>query len=229
MSKRLYRSRSDAILGGVAGGLAKYFGVDVVVVRLLIVLMAFLFPTGGVIVAYIIAWLIIPLEPKVPEKVETRRVEKPLGTDEGRPSTAVVETRPQLGGLQTGISSVGGEGQAGDARDASAGEPGVVVPASEEARPQETGTGTMTGPTGSKAQVRPPELIKGDAVKVSGYHDSATRQFLGWALMIIGAILLVRRLTPPFWWQMPLRVLTQWWPLALVALGVVIVISAVRR
>lgn len=199
MSKRLYRSRSDAILGGVAGGLAKYFGVDVVVVRLLIVLMAFLFPTGGVIAAYIIAWLIIPLEPKAPEKVETRRLEKRLGTDEGRPATGA------------GIRSEAGEVQTG-------------APA-----PEGTESGTMPGPAGSGTEVRPPELIKGEAVKVSGNHDTATRHFLGWALMIIGAILLVRRFTPPFWWEMPFRVLTQWWPLALVALGVVIVVFALRR
>ncbi|MBE3519621.1 MAG: PspC domain-containing protein [Firmicutes bacterium] len=223
MSKRLYRSREDAILGGVAGGLAKYFGVDVVVVRLLIVLAAFLFPTGSVIVAYIIAWLIIPLEPKTPEKVETRSVEKPVRTG-GAPS-ASCGISSESDKVQAGASSAAVQGQVGEARDVSVVETGIRGPAAEESRAKET----VPTPTGSKAEVRPPELIKGDAVKVSRDHDTATRQFLGWALMIIGAILLVRRLAPPLWWQMPFRVVSQWWPLSLVALGVVIVISALRR
>lgn len=227
MSKRLYRSRKDAILGGVAGGLAKYFDVDVTVVRLLIVLMAFLFSMGTVIVAYIIAWLIIPLEPKVPENVETRRFQEPAGAGGGRPATA--GTRPEPGGVQTGAPGIPGGSQDGEVREATAGEPEIRLPAPGEARPEETGTERMSEPAESKAEVRAPEIIKGDAAKVSRDHDTATRQFLGWALMIIGAILLVRQFTPPFWWQMPLRVVTQWWPLALVALGVVIVVSALRR
>lgn len=60
MSKKVYRSRSDRMLGGVCGGIADYFNVDVVLVRLLWVL-AFLAEGIGLIV-YIIAWVIIPEE-----------------------------------------------------------------------------------------------------------------------------------------------------------------------
>ena len=59
--KRLFRSRTQSIIGGVAGGLAEYFEVDVVLVRLLWVLAAFV--GGGGVLAYIIAWIIIPEEP----------------------------------------------------------------------------------------------------------------------------------------------------------------------
>jgi phage shock protein C len=60
--KRLYRSRKDKILGGVAAGMADYFNIDPTVARLLWVLLAFF---GGMgIIAYIIAWIIIPEEPK---------------------------------------------------------------------------------------------------------------------------------------------------------------------
>jgi phage shock protein C len=54
---RLTRSRGNRIIGGVAGGLGHYFGIDAVIVRLIFVLLAF---TGGGILAYIIAWIIIP-------------------------------------------------------------------------------------------------------------------------------------------------------------------------
>jgi phage shock protein C len=60
--KRLYRSANDRILGGVCGGIAEYFGVDPVVIRLLWVLFTLIYGTG--ILAYIIAWIIIPRNPK---------------------------------------------------------------------------------------------------------------------------------------------------------------------
>ena len=59
--KRVYRSRTNKILGGVAGGIAEYFEIDPVWIRLLFVLM--LFAGGFGIIAYIVCWLIIPLEP----------------------------------------------------------------------------------------------------------------------------------------------------------------------
>ena len=59
--KRLYRSRKDKILGGVCGGIANYFEIDPVIVRLLWILLT-LASFGIGIIVYIIAWIIIPLE-----------------------------------------------------------------------------------------------------------------------------------------------------------------------
>ncbi len=59
--KRLYRSSRERILGGVAGGIGDYFDVDPTLVRLAWILLAF---AGGVgILAYIVAWIIIPEAP----------------------------------------------------------------------------------------------------------------------------------------------------------------------
>ncbi|MEC9488803.1 MAG: PspC domain-containing protein, partial [Halanaerobium sp.] len=41
MSKKIYRSRRDRVLGGVCGGIAEYFDIDVILVRLLFVLLFF--------------------------------------------------------------------------------------------------------------------------------------------------------------------------------------------
>jgi len=60
--KRLYRSRKDKILGGVCGGIAEYFNVDPVIIRLLWVLFALAYGSG--VLVYIIAWIIIPRTPK---------------------------------------------------------------------------------------------------------------------------------------------------------------------
>jgi phage shock protein C len=61
--ERLYRSQKNRVIGGVAGGMAEYFRVDVVLVRLLWVLAIFLGGSG--IPVYIIAWIIIPDEQRI--------------------------------------------------------------------------------------------------------------------------------------------------------------------
>lgn len=60
--KRLYRSRSDRMVAGVAGGLADYLNIDPTIVRLVWVLL--LLP-GGVpgLLPYIICWVVVPEEP----------------------------------------------------------------------------------------------------------------------------------------------------------------------
>lgn len=59
--KRLYRSRRDAWLGGVAGGIAEYFDIDPVIVRLVWLFTGFF--AGGGVLAYLVAWILIPLNP----------------------------------------------------------------------------------------------------------------------------------------------------------------------
>ena len=41
MKKRLYRSRRDKKLAGVCGGVANYFGIDPIIVRLIWVFLTF--------------------------------------------------------------------------------------------------------------------------------------------------------------------------------------------
>ncbi|MFX4262707.1 PspC domain-containing protein [Pelotomaculum propionicicum] len=57
---KLYRSRKNRIIAGVAGGLAEYFEFDVTLVRLLWVLAVF--AGGAGVLAYIAAAIIIPEE-----------------------------------------------------------------------------------------------------------------------------------------------------------------------
>ena len=62
MNRRLYRSRTDTVLGGVAAGLAAYLNTDPALVR---IAWAILVPlTGGAaFLAYIVAWIVVPEEP----------------------------------------------------------------------------------------------------------------------------------------------------------------------
>jgi phage shock protein C len=61
MEKQLRRSKQDSVLGGVAGGLANYFNIDVVIVRLLFVV-SLLVSFGVSLFAYIVLWVVLPEE-----------------------------------------------------------------------------------------------------------------------------------------------------------------------
>lgn len=61
MTEKLYRSGREKMIGGVCGGLAEYFRVDVTLVRLIALVAMF---AGGVgFLAYLVAWVIIPQNP----------------------------------------------------------------------------------------------------------------------------------------------------------------------
>jgi len=63
MEKRLYRSRKDRYIAGVCGGIAEYFHIDPVIVRIIAFIL--LLP-GGLpgLVPYLILWVIIPENPE---------------------------------------------------------------------------------------------------------------------------------------------------------------------
>ncbi len=60
--KRIYRSESDRILGGVCGGLGEAFDIDPTLIRLLLIVLIF---TGTSPLFYLIAWLIVPTESEI--------------------------------------------------------------------------------------------------------------------------------------------------------------------
>ena len=61
--RRLYRSRTDRILGGVCGGLGEYLGVDSNLIRIVWILLSFVY--GVAIIIYIIAWILLPEKPEI--------------------------------------------------------------------------------------------------------------------------------------------------------------------
>ncbi len=56
--RKYFRSRKDKILGGVAGGIGTYFGVDPVVIRIAFVV--FIAAGGSGIILYFLLWMITP-------------------------------------------------------------------------------------------------------------------------------------------------------------------------
>jgi phage shock protein PspC (stress-responsive transcriptional regulator) len=94
--KRLYRSKTHRVIGGVAGGLGEYLDVDPVLMRVLFVITFF---AGGVgILAYIIAWIIIPEQPREstmttpvdPQQQGAPAPQQPTRVEEGRHRGSIV-------------------------------------------------------------------------------------------------------------------------------------------
>jgi phage shock protein C len=63
MAKKLYRSSNQKMFGGVCGGLADYFDIDVSLIRLAFVAICLLSAIFPMLLFYIIAWIVIPVEP----------------------------------------------------------------------------------------------------------------------------------------------------------------------
>jgi phage shock protein C len=66
-AKRLYRSRNDKFLAGICGGVGKYLDIDPIIIRLIFIVL--LLSVGFGILIYLIAWILVPLEPEDAEFV----------------------------------------------------------------------------------------------------------------------------------------------------------------
>ncbi len=66
MTKKLYRSTSQRMLGGVCGGLAEYFDMDVSLVRLIFVGVCLVTAVLPMVLFYLIAWIVVPVEKPKP-------------------------------------------------------------------------------------------------------------------------------------------------------------------
>ena len=58
MDKKYYLSSTDCRIGGVCGGLAEYFGIDSLIVRIAFLALVFGFGTG--FFAYLLLWILAP-------------------------------------------------------------------------------------------------------------------------------------------------------------------------
>ncbi|RAI88491.1 PspC domain-containing protein [Algoriphagus yeomjeoni] len=68
--KKLYRNPDDKVIGGVASGLAAYFGIEVVYTRLAL---AFLILAGGSgFLIYLILWIITPVASSITERIRMK-------------------------------------------------------------------------------------------------------------------------------------------------------------
>lgn len=101
-AKRLFRNADDAVIAGVASGIAAYFGIEPLIVRLLF-LVTVLFGGTGVVV-YLVLWLIVPPASTPSQKLEMRgdpvtlqKLESSLATALQQTETGRREVRSWLG------------------------------------------------------------------------------------------------------------------------------------
>lgn len=98
--KKMFRNPDDKVLGGVASGLAAYFGVDPSLIRILFVLLMFV--GGSSLLAYIILWIITPEAVTLTDRMQMQgepvtlsniehNVKKNLNVKEGEEETTLVK------------------------------------------------------------------------------------------------------------------------------------------
>jgi len=84
--RKLYRSRENRVIAGVCGGVAEYFRLDPVLVRIVWVLAVFVKGLG--LLAYVLCWIIVP---EKEEQTQDRPAEGP-----GAPLEAPSESNTRL-------------------------------------------------------------------------------------------------------------------------------------
>jgi len=68
-SRRLFRDRDNALIAGVAAGVAGYFGLDIILVRIAFVLLT-IFSGGSGVIVYLLLWLVVPPAESASEKLQ---------------------------------------------------------------------------------------------------------------------------------------------------------------
>jgi phage shock protein C len=62
--KKIYRSKRDKMIAGICGGLGEMFEIDPTLIRLMLVFIGLATGILPFIIAYVIGWIIIPMNPE---------------------------------------------------------------------------------------------------------------------------------------------------------------------
>jgi phage shock protein C len=212
-TRRLYRSRYDKQLAGVAGGMAEYLELDPTLVRILWILSVFL--GGFTILLYIILAFIMPLAPAGPVQGGPggRGLSWAPAGSWGPGGAPVAGAAPAAGPTGASASEAGGEGGGGDAAGATADASptqGWETAQAGWVDPAWTGSQTWTAPALA------PE-VAGDRRRGPG-----AAVYAGILLVVFGAIALADSVIPGL-------AGFSLGPALLVALGAALLIGSIRR
>ncbi len=106
MSARLTRSRTDTVLGGVAGGVASWLNADPALVRIAWALLVPL--TGGIaLLAYIVGWIVVPEAPASAEGRATASAEGPATVNAAPQASDEPDAKPDDEGRAGIVVGVG--------------------------------------------------------------------------------------------------------------------------
>ena len=98
--KRLYRDPDNKIIGGVCSGVASYFDIDPIWIRLVLAALFFIFGTGFLL--YILLWIIVPKAKTRTEKMQMKGQKMDL-------SGITQSVKEELGDLRRNFNSAGKE------------------------------------------------------------------------------------------------------------------------
>jgi phage shock protein C len=204
--RRLYRSADDRIFAGVAGGVAAYFDVDPALVRIIWFFSVFF--TGSLTFwAYLVMSFVVPLEPAdwPPQSPWV-----PGGAPVAPPTGYATPTPGTPPAPEAGASTAPAE-------------PGANAP-----MPDPAATGPATPPPSAAGgwwssdwrTQRQQERWQRRAAR-RGYEHGGPGLFFGLLLILVGGMLVWHQIDPGF-------DLNLTWPVAIVALGAILVVSSIR-
>lgn len=73
MAKKLSRSEKNKMIGGVCAGFGEYFDIDFTLVRLIFVALALMTAIFPMLIFYVVSWIVIPVEEKVPPSTRKKK------------------------------------------------------------------------------------------------------------------------------------------------------------
>jgi phage shock protein C len=73
MAKKLSRSEENKMIGGVCAGFGEYFDIDFTLVRLIFVALALMTAIFPMLIFYVVSWIVIPVEEKVPPSTKKKK------------------------------------------------------------------------------------------------------------------------------------------------------------
>lgn len=219
--KRLYRSR-DALIGGVCSGMAEYFDIDPIIMRILAVVLT-LATAGTFAVAYVALWIILPLAPDPTAPVDV----KPESVHSETYGHVHYETPPATpDSASPAASGYDAYGTAAAHSYTPAGHVPPEPPTSyAEAQQNHDADG---GPYGAPVAQSAPPAPTGAPVDVAGQVEPASKRsvrvalWIGFICLFIGfSALLGHVIGDVSWWQ--------FWPLLFVIAGIVNVVVPAQR
>jgi phage shock protein C len=211
--RHLYRSSNDRVFSGVAGGVADYFEVDPVLVRILwFISVPF---TGGLtFLAYIVMMIVVPVEP------EEWPQPSPWAPGGGPAGFQATSAPPEASAAGPAAEGATGWTPAGSA---DTGTPGAAAGAVPGATPGTAPFSAQAAPTDWRSQRRQERWQRRQE---RWQYRSESR---GTGAIAFGLLLII--LGGAFAWnQIDSRFnLSLAWPIAVMAVGAILVLSAVGR
>jgi phage shock protein C len=211
-NRRLYRSEDDRVIAGVCGGVADYFNIDPVIVRILWFL-SFFFTGSLTFWAYVVMAIVVPI---CPDNWQPQSPWAPGGAPIGGTGY------PVAGGDPAGAPSPVGYAQPGDApaADATTGS----TPAGATAPWQAGPGGGWSGDWHDQRRQERWERRQERRAKRAERHEAGDRTpgiVFGLLLVLVGGLLAWHQVDPRF-------DIAVTWPVAVIALGAILVVSSIR-